>query len=201
MNKPKALFMAFFEKIFNLFILNILFAISCIPVVTIFPAFIAMYSVVRDWEKNQVTEVVKPYIQAFKSNLKKGIILELQWLVMATLIYADWVFSKNLSGAIKEIDTIFLIIVTTVFLMVSLFAFPIIATYKISNKGLIVTVLKVSFKFLLTGLVMVMTAVGSGILIYLFPFCVYIIFSIYAYITYRLCNEKFKVINQVKGFV
>jgi uncharacterized membrane protein YesL len=54
----------------NLFILNIFWIVSCLPIVTIVPATTAMFSVVRQWQLHQDTSVVKELLQVFKRKLQ-----------------------------------------------------------------------------------------------------------------------------------
>lgn len=45
--------------------LNILFLISCIPIITIFPAAAAMFGVVRAWVKKNESPLLSTYLKLF----------------------------------------------------------------------------------------------------------------------------------------
>ena len=67
------------EKFGDLFIINILFVISCIPIITIGAAFTAMYSYCTKLVKDQEAPVWKGYWSAFAKNFAD-----------ATLMYAPF---------------------------------------------------------------------------------------------------------------
>ena len=65
------------EKIADFVILNLLWAICCIPVVTIGASTTALYYVMLKMVRNEESHVAKMFFKAFKQNLKQGSILSL----------------------------------------------------------------------------------------------------------------------------
>lgn len=68
------------SKLGDYIILNILFLISCMPVITIGVACTAMYSVSNKMQKNESCKIVNEYFNAFKLNFKQATIL---WIFIA----------------------------------------------------------------------------------------------------------------------
>lgn len=70
----------FLSKAFDLGLLNILFLMTCIPIVTIGASICAMYKVTLAMAKNEEGPIVSMYWKGFKENLKNGIMF---WCISA----------------------------------------------------------------------------------------------------------------------
>lgn len=64
--------MRFLTKVADLIILNILFLICCIPIVTIGAASTALYTVTMKSVRDEESYVIRSYFKAFKDNFKIG---------------------------------------------------------------------------------------------------------------------------------
>ena len=75
-------------KLFDLCWLNVLCLVTCIPIITIGPAFTALYTVLLAMSKDQEAPVTKMFFRAFKENFKKGLAVGLIYTaIMALLIF------------------------------------------------------------------------------------------------------------------
>ncbi len=83
----------FVEGFSHLIILNFLWILSCIPIVTIFPATSAMVSVIRHWKtQGGVTRITHTYFKYFKNNFVQNFILGVIWLIFAAILSIDYFF-------------------------------------------------------------------------------------------------------------
>ncbi len=73
----------FMTKLFNIVELNVLWLITCIPVLTIGDATSAMYFVMLKMVKNEEGVIYKDYFRFFKENFRKSIPYTL-WLLLVT---------------------------------------------------------------------------------------------------------------------
>src|SRR4051812_46273874 len=80
----------------NVFVLNLIWLLCCLPIITIFPATAAMFGVVRQWVTHKDSSVVSPFFRYFKENLKQSLILQVIWVVMAAFLYLDYSISIKL---------------------------------------------------------------------------------------------------------
>ncbi len=78
------------ELLSNLLILNFLWLISCLPVITIFPATTAMYSVIRRWKRNGETKVLSVYFHFLRRHFKQGIFIGALWGIFLIVFYLDF---------------------------------------------------------------------------------------------------------------
>lgn len=79
----------FLVKIADLILLNILWVVCCLPVITVGPATIAAHYVALRIVKDEGTSVVKLYIKSFRENLGQGIILGLAALLAGGILVLD----------------------------------------------------------------------------------------------------------------
>ncbi|MGX7024225.1 YesL family protein [Vagococcus hydrophili] len=90
-----------FSKLANLVLLNLIFVVSIIPVVTIGPAFIALILSLKELKEDGTLAVARVYGTHFKDNFKKGLILSvielLAFLLPSSLIYVSLQYIPLLS--------------------------------------------------------------------------------------------------------
>ncbi len=89
-------FMRFLAMIGNLFLVNFLFLVCCIPVVTVGAAFAALNKVAQDVVADQGdANVWKPFWTAFRENFKQATIAWLMILVLAAVILLNALLSYS----------------------------------------------------------------------------------------------------------
>ena len=186
------------DKFVNFVLLNLLWLLLCLPIVTIFPATAAMFGVVRQWvQKKDTTGIFKNFFVLFKENFKQSFLLGAFWFILAYLFYFNISISLQMSGTLKVITISILACFLLLFALTSAFLFPIMVHYKMGLISLIkhsllfsVTQLKVTF---LCGI----TLMAAIIITYIFSFASIIVWSIAAYNIYRLCDKSFNKIEEM----
>ena len=81
--------MRFSEKVLDIVTVNLLFVVSCLPIVTIGVAKISLYETMFEVKKSRRVPVFKIYLRAFKQNLKLGFQLGLLELGIVSLSLLD----------------------------------------------------------------------------------------------------------------
>ena len=81
-------FLSKFDLLGDLFVLNIYFFITSLPIITIGASFTALYTVTNKMVKNEEGPVRQEYFKAFKSNFKQSTLI---WIVDLIYIYLMWV--------------------------------------------------------------------------------------------------------------
>ncbi|MBR0147648.1 MAG: YesL family protein [Lachnospiraceae bacterium] len=110
-----------FDRFGDLFMLNVYFSISCVPIITIGAAFTALYTVTNKMRADKDGRLFREYLKAFRENLKPGIIIFCADLVLIALVM---ILSQRPS---------FLIISGILFFLLSFaipLQFPLLARYK-----------------------------------------------------------------------
>lgn len=140
--------MRFSEKVLDIVTVNLLFVVSCLPIVTIGIAKISLYQTIFEIKKSRRVPVFKIYIRAFKQNLKLGFQLGLLELGIFLISVVDLSLFWSQTGVafqfIKAICLGILIFLT----LVMLASYPIAARYDLTWKEVLQKgLLLVSFNF------------------------------------------------------
>ena len=161
--------MRFSEKVLDVVTANLLFVVSCLPIVTIGVAKISLYQTMFEIKKSRRLPVFKIYVRAFRQNLKLGTQLGLLELGVVSLslldLYLFWGQTALPFQIVKAICLGILIFLTILMLA----SYPIAARYDLSwkevlQKGLILASLNVPWFFLMLAilLLIVMLLYQSG---------------------------------------
>ena len=140
--------MRFCEKVLDIVTVNLLFVVSCLPIVTIGVAKISLYQTMFEIKKSRRVPVFKIYIRAFKQNLRLGFqlgLLELGIVLISLLdLYLFWGQAGLAFQVLKAICLGILIFLT----LVMLASYPIAARYELTWKEVLQKgLLLVSFNF------------------------------------------------------
>lgn len=140
--------MRFCEKVLDIVTVNLLFVVSCLPIVTIGVAKISLYQTIFEVKRSRRIPVFKIYIRAFKQNLKLGFQLGLLELGIFLISVVDLSLFWSQTGVafqlIKAICLGILIFLT----LVMLASYPIAARYDLTWKEVLQKgLLLVSFNF------------------------------------------------------
>ena len=80
------------NMLFNFFILNLVFLITCLPVITIGAALSSLYYVVIKETKGEAGYLVRPYLREFRRNFKNGTIAFLILTAIGALLLFNLLF-------------------------------------------------------------------------------------------------------------
>lgn len=120
-------FMQKIAMVGNLVILNVLWILCSIPVVTAGAATAAMYQVIFQYLTNEEEAVLKPFFQAFAKNFKQATIVWLAILAVFAILLLD-LWYMFLIGT-PDLVGILIIIVCILFLMVQSHLLPQVARF------------------------------------------------------------------------
>lgn len=90
--------MRFCQELASLVLTNLLFLLSCIPIITVGPALIALVSVsMQHWREGCQKGLVLTYWEAFRKNMKQGFALSVLLFVVGGTLILDilWVYDAG----------------------------------------------------------------------------------------------------------
>lgn len=122
-------FFKFWDKFIDLFFLNIIMLVCCIPIGTIGPAVTAAYAVLLKMVDDQEGYIYKDFFKYFKSNFKKGFVLGLIALAAVYALYIEW----QVVTKMEDVNFIFIVIAiisTAIVIAALLYVFPLTARYE-----------------------------------------------------------------------
>lgn len=123
------------SKLFDVAVLNILWLVFCIPVVTAGAATTALYSVMLKLVKDEEGYIFRGFLSAFKENFRQSTIVWLILLVLGTLLGVDMVIVRSLSGPVSIVFQVLFFFVAFCLAGVTLYVFPLMARYENTVKA------------------------------------------------------------------
>lgn len=122
-------FMAFMYKMNDLFLLNVLWIVTSIPIITIGASTTALYTVVMKIRRNEESYIVRSYFKAFRENFRQGTILWLLVLAAGGILYLDLYITAIAEIQGQDILSILFLIMAVLFVLVTVWIFPVLARY------------------------------------------------------------------------
>lgn len=162
----------FFEalgKISDIVILNFLFIISCIPIITIGASVTATYSVAMKMTKDEETYITKEFIRQFKENFKTSTIIWMIMLVIGTVLVFDFYMSRLvLDEVMSKVLQFIFTMVSIVFVFTLTYVFPIIAKFENTIKNTMINSALISIQNLPYTILTIVINLSELLLILLF---------------------------------
>lgn len=117
-------------KIFDLILLNVLFIICSLPVITVGASMTALYAVLLKMAENEEGYIARGFLSAFRKNFRQSTIVWIILLIIGALIAMDFTIVLRLRGIIRNIVFILILIVALFYAMEIIFIFPLIAKFE-----------------------------------------------------------------------
>lgn len=125
--------MRFLTKIADLMVLNILFCITSIPLITIGASWTALYSVTLKMVRDEEGSVSRSYFRSFRQNFRQATLLWLGVLVVLALLVLDIrVLNGMAGGTAPRLLRVGVEILALLGIMVLQYLFPSLARFEAS---------------------------------------------------------------------
>lgn len=128
-------FVQFLAMLGNLVILNLLWLITSLPIITIGASTTAMYAVAFKYADNSDDAVIKPFFKAFASNFKQSTLIWLPMCLLAVLLFIDgyYLISHGNSAATPYLWIPFVVLLM-VLMVTTAHVFPQIARFEVDTR-------------------------------------------------------------------
>lgn len=187
----------------ELILLNVVYVLCCVPIITIGAATAALYKVTLDQADGYSGAVVKRYFKAFKENFKKA---TLEWIVMllvGALLIVDFQLITQTTFALIHVVEIIFIIVLFLYLPTITFLFPIQARFentvaKTLKNAVALGIAKFPHSVLLIALnyfPVILLIVNISAFFYIIPFWFVVGFSASAQISAYILRRIFRKLS------
>ena len=165
----------------NYFLLSLLWLVISIPLVTIFPATVALFGVLRVWREEDREDVLGPFFSTFRAKFWQSLLVGLGWAAIGAVLGVDILVSRRIPGAVAIPVLIALGLITLLYCQLSVYLFPIIAHMRTGVRGIIrnafLLTLSQPFLSLLAAVGITIVAIGA----YFVPFILLIVVGMIAY--------------------
>ena len=192
--------MGLLNRLGDLFLLNIIYLVSCIPVVTIGAATTALYYTTFKMAENRESYVWRDYRQSFRQNWKQATEIWMILLAMILVLGADLLLIGGMSQALGAVVALVVLVLSIFLIMMGIYVFPVLARFDNTIKNIMKNALIMSIRHLPSTAVIVILH-GVPLLLLLFSMEVFVrgvlavllfTVSILAYIQSKLFVKIFK---------
>ena len=127
---PDSPIMSFLARVADLVILNVLWLLCCLPVVTIGASTTAMYHVVRHLQKESISSVTRDFFRSFKSDFRQATPVYLLLLIPAAAVVMNaWILSAQSSDVVPVYVRAIWMVSALMLTFVVSFVYPVMAYF------------------------------------------------------------------------
>lgn len=152
--------MRFLGRIGDILLLNIVFVVTSIPVITIGTALSALYTVAMKLVRGEDPAIIKEYLKAYKRNFKPATICWLFMAVIGVLLFVDFRLVAVFSGTAYTVMRLLLAMILGIWLLTFLYLFPYIARFENTILNSMKNALFLSVAHIPSTLMMLGVAIG-----------------------------------------
>lgn len=128
-NKLKDSLLRFLRDLFDLTVLNWMWLICSLPLITLGPATCGLYSVTLKMAREEPVSPLRDFFRGFRENLKPGFVLGLGTVALLVVALGDVWFALNISGGISTMYLIIAMIIGVIFLILLGYTFALQAMF------------------------------------------------------------------------
>ena len=159
------------DRVADLFWLNILFLICCIPVFTIGASTCALYYVTLKMVKNEESHITRSFFRAFKENFRQSTLIWLLVMLVGGLLFADYLIMNGtiadismVPDIVRKIMLVILLVAAFVTALTARYVFPLLAKFDNTIKNTIKNALLISIRHLpLSALLLLISGVQVAV--------------------------------------
>ncbi len=118
------------SKIADIFLLNLIFVITSIPVITIGASVTALHSVSMKMIKGEEGYIIRGFLKVFKENFKQATGIYLIMALLGIIIGTDYYFWTNLTGTFATVMSAVSIGAACIWFMGLIYVFALQATFE-----------------------------------------------------------------------
>lgn len=158
-------FFTFMGRVADLIILNLVFIVCCIPIVTIGASCTAMHYVTLKMVRNEESYIIRSFFKSFKENFKQATVINLIMLVAGVMLVLDVNIVKGMDGTVSKVLHCIFIAFAFLYMLIFIYIYPVLAKFYNSIRNTFVNAFLMSIRHLpYTFLMVVVTLAPAAIL-------------------------------------
>ena len=166
------------NTVFDLFILNTLWLLCCIPVITIGPSTTAAFYALIQRARGEETEIHKDFFRSFRQNLKQGIVMGLILTLTGTFLWLDMFLCRKSGTGIYSFFLFFFAVIFLAWAMTALYSCALLAKFDRKTREIFLWAFTLSIKNIGSTLIMLFV-IGAGLwLCHILPGLLFIMFGL-----------------------
>lgn len=133
------------RHLWDLMVLNWMWFLCSLPIITIGPATCAMYACTLKLSKDYPVNPARDFLAAFRSNFRPALVLGLLAGVIAVVAAGDIWFALQQTGSLQTLYLVIGILLATVFLTIASYAFALQSLFENPLKVQLANAFKLAF--------------------------------------------------------
>ncbi|MRH41934.1 DUF624 domain-containing protein [Aquibacillus halophilus] len=200
MDKSENIFLKILDIFTHFLLINILWLIFCIPIITIFPATAALFGVVRKWTSEGIEAgMLSLFMKEFKGNFKKSFLIGIIWSIAAVILYLDFAIMLQVEFMGRMVLLTLLIFVTMLYMFTTIYIFFILVNYELTILHTIKNALFISISYIFHTILCMLLISIVLILTYFVPIFLLIFGSVLAFILYQVFHRLSYRIHETRA--
>lgn len=192
----KSKLFVYIVKLVDFLLLSVIWAIACIPVITIFPSTAAMFGVVRGWQlENKEDGVFRPFFKLFKENFRQGVGLSIIWTIIGLSLYGNVQLIEPSASIVQTILFVLTVFVAFLYGLLTMYLFPMMAHVQTTWYFLIRNALLLLIANPLYTILLSIVTFGTGYFLLMNPAGLFFITSFFAYFVCFIFLKAFNTLN------
>lgn len=193
------------SRCLDIIVLNVVWTICCLPIVTIGPATVALYTVMFKMKEDKDDRILRLFFIAFKDNFKQSFLTTLVLIPFGFILYLDYrviYFDETFSA--DYLRGLFWVVLILLFAFIS-WIFPLEAKFENTLKAMLKNTWMMMVRHLPITLIITLLNLSPILLLYYAPvftvdylltFWIFFGFALIAFVNSRLI---YKVFSQYFG--
>lgn len=163
-------FFSILNRIADIIILNVLWFICCIPVVTIGASTTALLYVTMKILNGEDAYVAKKFFKSFKENFLQSTVIWIIMLVIGIVLFCNFIFlpGMNVSNSVYTLFFSASCLSTLIYAMILMYLFPLQAKLENKIKDTFKNAVLLSFRHLPTTILLLLLVIVPAVLIWKF---------------------------------
>ncbi|NLL73482.1 MAG: YesL family protein [Clostridiales bacterium] len=161
------------SKICDMLFISIVFVLLCIPVVTIGPAYTALYYAVVKVIRRERGYIFREFFKSFKLNFKRSAIVGILFTIIFGILGYDLIFAWGMTADTSSTKASLLMGVflglTFLALCVFIYVFPILSRFDMTVKQLLKSGIYMSMKHIHFSVLMIIVNIAAVLGVYFYP--------------------------------
>lgn len=190
----------FLGTLVDFVVLNVLFLITCIPVITIGPAISALYTVTLREARNEQGYIVRSYFTAFKTNFRHSFLLSVLYAIIGAVLLYNLAFWAQIDTAAGTLFLIVIAICTLLYVISLLYVFALSARFENTIKRTVKNSLLIALASPKQTLMILLVTVISFALVCVSPiFRIFMVIFGFAFLAYCVSFPLTKVFTKYEA--
>lgn len=139
-------FWAGMERIFDVFVLNLLWLLCCLPIVTIGPATTAFFYALIQLLRGENGYISHDFFRSFRQNFRQGVMLGLPLTAVGAFLVLDITLCYRSGTGIYTFFMVFFAVLFLFWAFLTLYSFPLLAKFEKTGKEILIWAFTLSIR-------------------------------------------------------